>query len=538
MRITGRTNRGNGRSESSSHTEGRRLLRGSIISLKSTQNAKDFHEASRYLDDRTNSLAIGDIIDSAKVPMLQQPDSDEFFDSWINRNSVDALNSSVIYKSLSEYDPNCSEIYKRNMTGLRKKPRKKLSGLVEELRRGEENKKKLVEALELWEKARKIGSVGSLTIYFAAGVIFDEIEMHEKAIECFKRSARIIPAEIIVDTYMLPDDAVHKRKVERYSRKPLQEYLEQRALRREKLIFDETERQRLCAIVAYAQLIRLYLIVQRYPESQTALAAAFSLSNQAREHSELLKYAHDIFKSTWDHSNREVSRSYKIVNGSSGSIAESHLQILHELLEENSRDIDILTWLGHRYTEKCEFEVARDYYKRARDLKINKADLLNYSRRGQSENSWSSRVMNSSRSKKLSLPSISNEANEFTSKVTIEKVNTHAGYSIGLEADSKVSETRADFTRFNKCREGSETVIYAPPEAGWVPGVDLAVYNFYRSKQFSRESAQFKSLEHDSKHLYPDSNPNLYIRNDDYVIHSTFGTSRTNDKQSTPTMNG
>ena len=62
--------------------------------------------------------------------------------------------------------------------------------------------------------------------------------MHEKAISSFKRAARIIPAEIIVDTYLLPDDAKHKRKVERYSRKPLQDYLEERARRREKMIFD------------------------------------------------------------------------------------------------------------------------------------------------------------------------------------------------------------------------------------------------------------------------------------------------------------
>ena len=368
----------------------RRLLRGSIISLKSTQNAKDFHAQSQHMDDRTNSLAIGDILDSEKVPMLQQPENEPegddymgLIDSSVGRDNIDALNSSNIYKSLSQYDPNCSEIYLRNMEGLRKRkgrPKKKKTGLAAELERQDEHKKKLVEALELWEKARQIGSVGSLTIYFAAGVIFDEIEMHEKAIDAFKRSARIIPAEIIVDTYMLPEDAVHLRKVERYSRKPLQDYLENRARMREKMIFDETERQRLCAIVAYAQLVRLFLIVQKYPESQKALKMAFELSNQVREHSELLKYAHDIFKTTWEYSNREVSRSYKIVNSSAGSIAESHLQILHELLEENSRDQDVLTWLGHRYTEKCEFEVAKDYYKRARDLKVEeiRTYLLTY----------------------------------------------------------------------------------------------------------------------------------------------------------------
>ena len=224
-------------------TDERRLLRGNIISLQAIKNANDFHEATQVIDDKLQSLAIGDIIDSGKVPMLQESvEEDAEFDSMINRDSVDAINSSRIYRSLSQYDPNCSEIYLRNMRGLRKRPKKTKGkgkgSLAEELQRQDEHKKKLVEALELWEQARKIGSVGSLTIYFAAGVIFDEIDMHEKAISSFKRAARIIPAEIIVDTYLLPDDAKHKRKVERYSRKPLQDYLEERARRREKMIFE------------------------------------------------------------------------------------------------------------------------------------------------------------------------------------------------------------------------------------------------------------------------------------------------------------
>ena len=155
------------------------------------------------------------------------------------------------------------------------------------------------------------------------------------------------------------------------------------------MIFDETERQRLCAIVAHCQLVRLYLIVEEYSSAQSSLTCAFSLSKESGENSELLKYAHNILKTTWEYSNREVSRAYKIKNATAGSIAESHLRILHELLQENSSDpglffsfpllfsiyryiltvliqmhAEILQWLGHRYTEKSDFDTARAYYKR------------------------------------------------------------------------------------------------------------------------------------------------------------------------------
>jgi len=271
-------------------------------------------------------------------------------------------------------------------------------------------------------------------------------------------------------------------------------------------IFEETERQRLCAIVAYAQMVRLFLILQKYRESQAALASAFELTNQASEHSELLKYAHDIYKTNWEHSNREVSRTYKIVNNSAGTIAETHLQILHELLEENSRDTDVLTWLGHRYCERCEFEVAKDYYQRVRSLQTNKAAYLNFTL---SENAT---VSTKTKKEVLSLPNIENESNagnKYESGVTIEKIDMRKGYNVDLDKDKQAFDTRSDFTRFMKKREGTETIIYAPPEAGYDPGTELAIYNLYRGKNFGRLEAQKMTKETMiDKKKYPD--PKLY----------------------------
>lgn len=147
--------------------------------------------------------------------MLQQDDISSYGN--IGRESIDSMNSSTIYKSLSKYDPYCSEIYLKNVQNILKpqKKRKSQGKLAEELERAEFKQKKLIEALELIKKAKMIGKYGSLTIYFAAGVIFDEIDMYIEAIDAFKKSSRLIPAESIIDTYMMPNDDIHKRKIER-----------------------------------------------------------------------------------------------------------------------------------------------------------------------------------------------------------------------------------------------------------------------------------------------------------------------------------
>lgn len=78
-------------------------------------------------------------------------------------------------------------------------------------------------------------------------------------------------------------------------------------------------------------------------------------------------------------------------------------------------------------------------------------------------------------SEKFKLPSIEPPKEDFKSGVTIEKIDTRHGYSVGLEIDEKETQNRMDYTRFNKHRTGSETVLYAPPEAGWEPGKAIVV---------------------------------------------------------------
>jgi hypothetical protein len=35
----------------------------------------------------------------------------------------------------------------------------------------------------------------------------------------------------------------------------------------------------------------------------------------------------------------------------------------------------------------------------------------------------------------------------------------------------------------------TETIVYAPPEAGWDNGADFAAYNYFRAKKYSRADA-------------------------------------------------
>jgi tetratricopeptide (TPR) repeat protein len=270
-----------------------KALFSSVLTMKSTQDAKDFHASYNIKSSTLSSLAIGDIIDSEKIPVFHGKHAEYEDISTANKKSIATLTSSLIFKTLGKYDPSVSvdKSYVRKV----KRPRSRGKDSIDD----EEKNNKLSEALEMMAAANKHKNEASLSMFFSAGVIFDEINIHVKAVEAFKKAARVVSPEYIVDTFLLPDDSVHKRKVERLGGKPLADYLYKRALKRETLLRDETERQRLRRIVSYCQLLRLYIILQDYKQSQMALAAAFALCTQECEHNELLWYTHDLLKTNW-----------------------------------------------------------------------------------------------------------------------------------------------------------------------------------------------------------------------------------------------
>ena len=200
-------------------------------------------------------------------------------------------------------------------------------------------------------------------------------------------------------------------------------------------------------------------------------------------------------------STNEVSNSYKIVKASAGSIAESHLRILHELLEIDGKCIDVLQWLGHRYTEKCDFVVAREYYKRVRNVQLSNAECVRFAISNAEElASTTTFRRNAASSKSTTASSITrrfsteakSEVNRVVEKpeeesavfsaVTITKSHSQ-DFSQGIEVDMLACNERTDYTRFTHKRMGSETVIYIPPEVGWEPATDFSTYNYFRSRE-------------------------------------------------------
>ena len=178
------------------------------------------------------------------------------------------------------------------------------------------------------------------------------------------------------------------------------------------------------------------------------------------------------------------------------------MRILHELLEIDGRDIDVLEWLGHRYTEKCDFLLAREYYKRARNVKLSNVESVRFVmdvaetsraatafRRNVKSASFTPKYATQSDTTNITEQKRPEEESAVFSALTITKSSSR-GYSRDLDVDEKEGQERVDYTRFTQKRVGTETIIYTPPEVGWEPAADFAAYNFFRSrKNLSREDA-------------------------------------------------
>ena len=65
----------------------------------------------------------------------------------------------------------------------------------------------------------------------------------------------------------------------------------------------------------------------------------------------------------------ELTPDQQLARGSAGTLAEAHIAVLHELLDEDGANADVLEWLGRRYAERCAFDESRHYFRRARDLR-------------------------------------------------------------------------------------------------------------------------------------------------------------------------
>ena len=241
-------------------------------------------------------------------------------------------------------------------------------GYKEDLSRWE-RQMKLSTAVELLKEAHKV--IDPQRCYFHAGILFDSVAQHERALTCFKKSLRGTSPALVVDTYKVPLSEAHHRKLRCLNDTQREKYLDERAAVRERLIYEEERRQRLKVFIAHIKLVRLYLIFGHKESTHEFMCICFDLCESHAEHLFILKFMHLLLSQmAYTPGIREIQLSRQLVRESAGPLAEAHIWVIRDLLNEDIVNHDVLyDWLGRRYAETSDFLASRKYFKMARDIR-------------------------------------------------------------------------------------------------------------------------------------------------------------------------
>ena len=232
-----------------------------------------------------------------------------------------------------------------------------------------ERQMKLSTAVELLKEAHKV--IDPQRCYFHAGILFDSVDQHERALTCFKKSLRGTSPALVIDTYKVPLSEAHHRKLRCLNDTQRQKYLDERATVRERLIYEEERRQRLKVFIAHIKLVRLYLIFGHKESAHDFMCISFDLCESHAEHLFVLKFMHLLLSQmAYTPGIREIQLSRQLVRESAGPLAEAHIWVIRDLLNEDIVNHDVLyDWLGRRYAETSDFLASRKYFKMARDIR-------------------------------------------------------------------------------------------------------------------------------------------------------------------------
>jgi hypothetical protein len=172
--------------------------------------------------------------------------------------------------------------------------------------------------------------------YFHAGLLFDDVNMHDRAVQCFKKALERSSAEAVVDNYRMKETPVELHKFKTMSRNQQETYLSDRAILRIKLIGEEERRSRLKVLVSHIQLTRLNLILGDFPASHSSLCSSFEWCESKEEHRLTLEYFHALLSEMSSCiGSEEFTHDQTILRESAGPLAEAHIWILQDLLKEN-----------------------------------------------------------------------------------------------------------------------------------------------------------------------------------------------------------
>ena len=456
-------------------------LRRTIMLTQRKQDAGDTAIIIAKRQDRQISAAVRDLAKCPSLPLLvDDPNQETLGESSISGISLKSNNtlpslisesnanfskfdeSTSIYKTLvgvrrkvgplSESDEEYAKLLKEKGMPPQQDPetvlRKKRAGAVKQ----QTNNERLVQAFAYTYDAAKL--LDPTRLLFEAACIYDEIGIIDKAIKNFVKCTIPCDPAAIVDGYDLTEDEGYNRRLERMAASHRKKFLDERKVLRSHLIHAEIERQRLRALVSRGQLLRLCLLQDDFPAAHEHLTEAFQLTSSKAEHAELLCYAHSVLKEYSLKCFGEYSKDQQLVRGSAGPLAEAHLNILHELLEEDARNADILEWLGRRYAEKCSFDKSFKYYKRAADMRNPVRTTVDH------RDAYLTR---------------GDEINEADFQRSINK-NEALRFAMGADEQNRTLSERA-VNRTYAWPEGMHKdctiVLYNPPPQGWVYGIKM-----------------------------------------------------------------
>lgn len=447
------------------------------------KHVQDAHDATTIINKRQDSqisVAVRDMARCPSLPLLvDDPTSErlpheESITSEISLKSNNTL-PSFISESGANFKPldEGSSIY-QTLVGVRRKVGPQTEGDLEyaamqkergikadaspesKLKLKREGKYKpgdknslLIKATEMIYDASKM--VDPTRLLFEAACIFDEMDIMEKATKYFEKCTLRCDPAAVVDSYDLTEDEGYERKLERMADSHRDQFLKERSRLRVHLIYAEEERQRLRNMVSRCQLVRLYLLQDDFPSAHNHLVKAFQLTISPAEHSELLCYAHSVLKEYSLKCFGEYRKDQQLVRGSAGPLAEAHLNILFELLEEDARNADVLEWLGRRYAEKCDFNRSFHYYKRAADMRAPVKTTI------ESRDSYLTREK---------------EFDEEEFSASVNKAE-RLRFGMGLDEDEKARTDRAMSGTYawpEGMHKGTTVILYTAPPQGWTYG--------------------------------------------------------------------
>ena len=415
------------------------------ISVKNREKIKQSLELNDDLNKHEEELyyckSISDIFHSKNIPILhgiEMPNSMQPF-TLVNDETeqMSILNYSSVLKSLNSIPRVITD--KENPVTNNTRRTGKAS-------KDDEFDFRFKRAMTVMNYAKKV--VDSGRILFEAALLFDEIKQYDLAIKCYEKAVIKINSGDVVDTYDLPVTVEYKRKIERMSKFQLVSFLKRRSELREQLIFAEDERQRLRGIVANCQLLRLNLKRNNFPGAHNAMYHALRDCKTQVERSEILWYCHSVLKCYVNSEKYEIPLDQQILRGTAGTVAETHIDVLHELLEENATNSALYEFLGLRYAEKQEFEKSSFYYVKARQIQDNSAYI---SRKEELQD----RIKLTKEFNFLNLGTVDNISN-FHKKQTIKDNN----YTPAIKVIK-------DYSTFHGLHDHGEMVVLVPPPQGW-----------------------------------------------------------------------